>query len=244
VRLLGIEGLHKRFGGVRALKGVSLEVGARETVGLIGPNGSGKTTLVNCVSGVFAATEGRVLLGEDDVTEWSRPRRFRAGLVRTYQSLRLFPQLTAAENVQVGLAGRTSVRGRERRARVADALERHGLSRIRRTPVGQLSYGEQRRVELARALISDPSVLVLDEPAAGLGGEETAQLLSALVDAKERMGFATLIIDHDVSLIMGISDRIVVLHEGAVLREGRPEDVARDPEVIAVYLSGAKAEPG
>jgi branched-chain amino acid transport system ATP-binding protein len=233
-----IEGVSKQFGGVRALRGVSLSLAPGETVGLIGPNGSGKTTLVNCVTGVLRADDGRVRLGELDVTRWSRERRARGGLVRTYQNLRLFPELTAAENVEARLvaAGRTAPAARRRR--VHAALAEQGIAHHERVRVSDLAYGEQRRVEIARALVGEPRVLVLDEPAAGLGEEETALLRASLETAQRRLDFAMLIIDHDVSLVTEVSDRIAVLHQGQVLTVATPEEVVRDPEVIRVYLGG------
>jgi branched-chain amino acid transport system ATP-binding protein len=233
---LRVEGLSKRFGGVNALSDVDLQVGEAETLGLIGPNGSGKTTLVNCVSGVLASSGGDVYLEGTAVTNWSRRRRARAGLIRTYQSVRLFPQLTVAENVESGLLCGPRVQSAERRRLVLTALEQQGLASVARTPVSDLSYGAQRRVEIARALIAEPRVLLLDEPAAGLGDEETAELHEVLTETRQRVRLSILIIDHDVSLIMGISDRITVLHEGSVLATGRPAEVARDPAVLAAYL--------
>jgi ABC-type branched-subunit amino acid transport system ATPase component len=240
---LQVRGLTKNFGGVRALRGVDLAVGVGETVGLIGPNGSGKTTLVNCVSRVLAATSGHVVLDGRDVSRWSRPRRARAGLGRTYQSLRLFRELTIAENVECGLVRLGHHRSWARRSRVAEELEAHGLLEMSHVTVGDLPYGLQRRVELARTLVAEPRVLLLDEPAAGLGHEETEDLRDLLVRTRQRLGLSVVIIDHDVSLIMAISDRITVLHEGAVLFSGLPAEVANDPAVISAYLGTQAIEP-
>lgn len=234
--ILRVEELAKHFGGVRALDGVTLDVRGGEALGLIGPNGSGKTTLVNCVSGVLAPSGGTIVLEGSDVTRWSRARRARAGLVRTYQNLRLFHGLTAAENVEVGLLTVQVRSGAARRRAVADALELQGLANVARTTVSQLAYGQQRRVEIARAIVSRPRVLLLDEPAAGLGEEETAVLQETLARARAELGFAMLMIDHDVSLIMRVSSRVIALHEGRILAEGRPEEIAANPDVIAVYL--------
>jgi ABC-type branched-subunit amino acid transport system ATPase component len=228
--------LSKNFGGVRALRSVTLDVAPGETLGLIGPNGSGKTTLVNCVSGVLAPTEGTVVFEGRDVTRWSRTQRARAGLARTYQSLRLFRGLTVAENVESGLVRSTHDRTSERQARVATILDAHGLGRFSGTPVTDLSYGLQRRVEIARTLVANPRMLLLDEPAAGLSDEETAVLRELLVETRKRLALSILIIDHDVSFIMAISDRVTVLDEGRVLFTGSPHQVANDPGVIAAYL--------
>jgi ABC-type branched-subunit amino acid transport system ATPase component len=157
-------------------------------------------------------------------------------MTRTYQSVRLFPALTVAENVESGLLGRARLSTAQRRGRVLGALDQQGLLRVARVPVADLSHGLQRRAEIARALIGEPRVLLLDEPAAGLGEEETAELGTVLTETRRHLGLSILIIDHDVSLIMGISDRITVLHEGRVLATGRPDIVANDPAVIAAYL--------
>ena len=231
-----VRSLSKNFGGVHALTSVDLEVGKGETVGLIGPNGSGKTTLVNCVSGVLAASSGRIGLEGRDVTRVSRARRARAGIGRTYQSLRLFRELTVAENVEAGLVRLGHHRSAARRTRVAEELEAHNLVEMLHVRVADLPYGVQKRVEIARTLVSEPRVLLLDEPAAGLGAEETAELRDVLVRTRERLRLSVVIIDHDVSLIMAVSDRITVLHEGRVLFSGLPTETANDPAVISAYL--------
>ena len=236
--------LSKNFGGVRALRSVSVDVGPGETLGLIGPNGSGKTTLVNCVSGVLAPSEGTVVFEGRDVTRRGRTQRARAGLARTYQSLRLFRGLTVAENVEAGLVRSTHDRTSERQARVRDILDAHGLGEHSGTPVTDLSYGLQRRVEIARTLVANPRMLLLDEPAAGLADEETAGLRDLLVETRKRLGLSILIIDHDVSFIMAISDRVTVFDDGRVLFTGSPNEVANDPGVIAAYLGAPAADPG
>ena len=238
--LLRVEALAKHFGGVRALDGVTLDVRGGETLGLIGPNGSGKTTLVNCVSGVLRPSAGTVRLEESDITGWSRVRRARTGLVRTYQSLRLFQHMTAAENIEVGLLNVMPRAGATRRRAVSEALELQELGAVARVCVSQLAYGQQRRVEIARAIVSRPRVLLLDEPAAGLGEDETRVLQETLVRARNELGFAMVMIDHDVSLIMRISSRVVALHEGKILAEGSPIEIAAHPDVIAVYLGTAE----
>jgi branched-chain amino acid transport system ATP-binding protein len=234
--------LSRNFGGVRALRSVSLDVDPGETLGLIGPNGSGKSTLVNCVSGVLAPSAGTVAFEGRDVTGWSRTRRARAGLARTYQSLRLFRGLTVAENVECGLVRNSHDRASERQARVEAILDAHGLGELSGVPVTDLSYGLQRRVEIARTLVANPRMLLLDEPAAGLADEETAGLRDLLVETRERLGLSILIIDHDVSFIMAISDRVTVLDEGRVLFSGQPHEVARNPEVITAYLGTPPAD--
>ena len=216
---------------------MSVEIPAGRVLGLIGPNGAGKTTFVNCVSGVLSPSAGRVYLGETEITRWPRHRRARAGLSRSYQNLRLFPELTVAENVEAGLVahGRASLSVRS--ARVRQALEEQGLDHLQRATVSSLSFGLQRRVEIARSLIARPRVLLLDEPSAGLGREETSAMRELLAAAQREIGFAILIIAHDVSLIMEFSDRVAVLHEGRLIFLGTPEQVAKEPAVLEAYFS-------
>jgi ABC-type branched-subunit amino acid transport system ATPase component len=233
--VLRVESLEKRFGGVTALDGITLEVRRGETLGLIGPNGSGKTTFVNCVSGVLRPSGGAIYLSGAEIGGWSREQRARAGLIRTYQNLRLFPSLTVTENIEAGLLKRR-LDGRTRRREVAAALERQGLARVARTVVSGLAYGQQRRVEIARAIVARPEILILDEPAAGLGEEETLTLQRGLESVQDALGCSMIVIDHDVSLIMRISSRVIALHQGSILAQGSPREVASDPDVIAVYL--------
>jgi branched-chain amino acid transport system ATP-binding protein len=232
---LRVSALEKHFEGVTALAGVDLEVGQNETVGLLGPNGSGKTTLVNCVSGVLRPDAGRLVLFGDEIGRLSRHRRVGRGLVRTYQSLRLFASLTVAENIESGLLARgTSVAAR--RSVISQILDDMRLRDVAHVEVDELSYGQQRRVEVARALACRPRLLLLDEPAAGLGEAETMLLERSIEEAKKQLGCSVLIIDHDVSLVMRLSDRIIVLSDGQVLRTGTPAEIAEDEDVIRVYL--------
>jgi ABC-type branched-subunit amino acid transport system ATPase component len=212
---------------------VDLEVGEREVLGLIGPNGSGKTTLVNCISGVLEIDEGEIALRSRRVTRASRPRRARAGLARTFQTPRLFAELTVRENVAVGLTalGRRRARG----DRVQPLMERLGLEELERQVVSSLPYGHQRRVEIARALAGEPTLLLLDEPAAGLNDVETAELRELLSEIRDD-GCSILVIDHDMSLIMGVSDRIQVLDEGRVIFTGAPEEAFKQKDVVEAYL--------
>ena len=227
--------IEKHFEGVTALAGVDLEVADGETVGLLGPNGSGKTTFVNCVSGVLRPDAGNIELFGAEVGRLSRHRRVGRGLVRTYQSLRLFDSLTVAENVESGLLAR-AMSASERRSFVGRILGDMQLADVAHVEVGELSYGQQRRVEVARALGCRPRLLLLDEPAAGLGEAETSLLERSIAEAKRRLACSVLIIDHDVSLVMRMSDRIVVLADGRVLRSGTPSEISEDEDVIRVYL--------
>ena len=222
----------RRFGGVTALAGVDLELEHGEILGLIGPNGSGKTTLVNCISGVLPIHEGDVWLNGARITRARRPTRARAGLARTFQSPRLFTELTVRENVTIGLSA-----ARSRRAQTIEPLlERLGLSDVAREAVAGLSYGDQRRVEIARALAGGPSVLLLDEPAAGLNDAETDELRALLLEIRGEENCAIVVIDHDMNLVMNISDRVQVLDEGRIIFLGEPRDVFKQAHVVQAYL--------
>jgi ABC-type branched-subunit amino acid transport system ATPase component len=234
--LIELDDVSRSFGGTRALGGVSLSLTPGEVVGMLGPNGSGKTTLVNCISGVLRPSGGRVLLDGVDATRWSRVRRARNGLVRTYQNLRLFSDMTVIENIEVGIVAQGKESPAARRRIVEAAVEEQNLTEVARTPVRSLSYGQQRRTEIARALVARPRVLLLDEPAAGLGEGERALLGAAIARATTEWDCALLLIDHAVDFVLETSDRIVVLHEGLKLCEGTPEEIQNDTRVADVYL--------
>jgi branched-chain amino acid transport system ATP-binding protein len=234
-RVLTANNIVKRFGGVTALAGVDLELAKGEVLGLIGPNGSGKTTLVNCISGVLEIDGGEIALEGRNVTRATRARRARAGVARTFQNPRLFTDLTVRENVSVGLNALASRRARGH-ALVETLLGRLELTALSRTVVSSLPYGYQRRVEIARALAGKPSLLLLDEPAAGLNDGETAELRELLHALRRDEEISIIVIDHDMSLIMGVSDRIQVLDEGQVIFMGAPGDAFKQRQVVEAYL--------
>jgi ABC-type branched-subunit amino acid transport system ATPase component len=233
--------LTKHYGGVRALKGVALELPKGRVAGLIGPNGSGKTTLLNCISGVVRPTSGTVTLDDRDITRAKAADIARLGVARTFQNIRLFDRLTVVENVEVNAL---AAAGRRRRdaARSADRLlEEFGLSEHRDTYVGELSYGDRRRVEIARALAGEPRFVLLDEPTAGMNESETAQLGELIQQIRTRRGCGVLLVDHDLELIMLHCDEIKVLNQGEEIACGSPAEVQSNSAVIAAYIGDTSA---
>lgn len=243
---LVVESLTHRFGGVVAVDGVSLEVGEQERVAVIGPNGAGKTTLFRLIAGEFRPTEGRISLLGRDVTRVPVHRRARMGLSRTFQVSNLFLSLTALENVRVALQAARAERwrfwrpistsdGTEARARAI--LEGVGIGGRAGTPSSDLSHGEQRQLEIAVALATEPRFLLLDEPAAGLSAGERTVLRDALAALPRQLPF--LLIEHDMTFAMGLSDRVLCLDNGKPIALGTPAEVRADPNVRSVYLGRA-----
>ncbi len=249
--LLRVSGVTKRFGGLAALEDVSLDVRLGEIYGLIGPNGAGKTTLFNCMTGLYSLTAGEVKL--DGVTlQGLKPHQIvERGFARTFQNIRLFANMTALENVMVGRHARSRagilgavLRGRGTRAEESDIRDkaRHlmdyvGLHNKGRSLAGHLAYGDQRRLEIARALATEPKLLALDEPVAGMNPSERRQM-SELFQRVRDGGVTLLLIEHDVKLVMGLCDRVAVLDYGRKIAEGDAASVQRDAAVIAAYLGG------
>jgi branched-chain amino acid transport system ATP-binding protein len=250
--LLEVRDLSVRFGGLRAVSGVSLGVGAGEILSIIGPNGAGKTTIFNVVTGLYRPTAGEVCFRGRPITGLPPHERAALGIARTFQNIRLFRELTVRENVRVarycrgrtGLAAallRTPAMRRERAATdaaVTALLEEVGLAGKANEFARNLPYGEQKRVELARALAVEPAVLLLDEPAAGMSTAEADELMALIRGLRDR-GLAILLVEHHIRVVMGISDRVAVLNHGELIAEGPPDGVRRDPAVIAAYLGEA-----
>jgi branched-chain amino acid transport system ATP-binding protein len=222
-----------RFDGLTALDRVSLLIDDGEIVGLIGPNGSGKTTLLNAISGVLRPTGGRFSMGRAQWASISPAEAARRGIRRTFQNIRLFNDFTALENVEVAAA---ALGTGDRRALALDALGYVNLLQYQWRIATELPYGVQRRLEIARAMVGRLEFLLLDEPTAGLNKTESDELVQIIRSIRERSGCGILLIDHDLRVIMTVCSRIVVLNEGKVIAQGKPDQVRRDPAVIRAYL--------
>jgi branched-chain amino acid transport system ATP-binding protein len=247
--LLSVNSLSKNFGGVKALDQVNFEVMIGEILALIGPNGAGKTTCFNVINGILPPTSGSISLGGKDLSGLPPYRRAALGLARTFQNIQLFGGMTVLENVLTGRhldqqAGvltallplpRVLLAEVQNRLKAQEWLGFVDLADKADWPADALAYGEQRRLEIARALAQEPKLLLLDEPAAGLNPRETEDLMGLLVRLKD-LGITLLVIEHDMTLVMGLCQRIVVLDQGRLIAEGGPKDIRRNPQVIEAYL--------
>ena len=237
---LVLQGVTRAFGALRAIENISFSVAAGERRAVIGANGAGKTTLFNVITGDFPATAGRVLFFGDDVTLQPPFERIRAGLRRTYQSSLLFRELTVRDNLYLAVRGVTRRRFsflREKQNHQAETLlDRARLRAVADLPVSSLSHGQQRQLEIGMALAGAPRLILFDEPAAGLSPAERAELVALLNALPRHIGF--ILIEHDLDIALRVVDRVTVMHNGRLLKEGSPAEIENDPEVQAIYMGG------
>ena len=241
------------FGGLKALLGISFTVNKGEIYAIIGPNGAGKTTLFNCINGIYKPDSGTVMFKDNRINGKKPDKVARLGLARTFQNIELFSHMNTMENIMLGrhifirtgifhgagMWGRRSYAGKEEiihRRKVEEIIDFLDLQSVRNKPVGGLPYGTQKLIELGRALALEPELLLLDEPCAGMNSEEKQDMIFWIKDIQDELGVTLLLIEHDMKMVMDISDRILVLNFGKTIAEGSPQDVQRHPEVLKAYL--------
>jgi branched-chain amino acid transport system ATP-binding protein len=248
--LLDVEKLSVSFGGLKAVNQFEIQIAAQELVGLIGPNGAGKTTIFNLLTGVYTPTEGSISLDGQSLIGKGSNKIVKMGVARTFQNIRLFKKLSVIDNVKIAFQSQMSYspltailrlpsywkEEKKFEKKALDLLKIFKLEGFAHHKASNLPYGEQRKLEIARALATEPKLLLLDEPAAGMNPSETKELMDTIQLVKEKFSIAILLIEHDMSLVMGICEKIVVLEYGSIIASGSPEQIQNDPRVIASYL--------
>ena len=248
--MLKVQNLSIRFGGLRAVDGLSIDIKKGELYGLIGPNGAGKTTVFNLLTGVYKPTEGSISLDGNDITGRSTAQINKAGIARTFQNIRLFGELSVLDNVKLGLHNEykySTIAGvlrlpkyfsteKQMNERAMELLSVFGLEEEKDTQSTSLPYGAQRKLEIARAIATNPKLLLLDEPAAGMNPNETGELMETIHFIRDRFDLTVLLIEHDMKLVSGICERLTVLNFGQELASGKTQEVLNNPEVIKAYL--------